>query len=206
VAQHDSSAQVGNELLARTIAGQERLAGCWTLLPEQCGELGGLDAFFLCAKRAGVRAFRLFPASQRFLLRREVMGDVFDALVAARLPLLLRVPVDVGWEATYDLLRETPELTVVLTDMGCWGNDRLFRPLLDRYPNVYIETSGHIVDGGIEDFVARYGSARLLFGSGFPASYLGAMMLALARARIAPEDRGAIAGGNLDRLLAAARW
>lgn len=206
VAQRDNSAQTGNELLAQAIAGQDRLVGCWTLLPDQCGEPGDLETFLVCAKKARVRAFRVFPGSQRFLLRREVVGAVLDRLVAARLPLLLRVPGDASWEATYDLLRETPELTLVLADMGCWGNDRLFRPLLDRYPNVHIETSGHIVDGGLEDFVERYGSARLLFGSGFPAAYLGAMMLAVARAELTPEDRRAIAGGNLERLLAAARW
>jgi predicted TIM-barrel fold metal-dependent hydrolase len=206
VAQRDSSSQVGNDLLAQAIAGQERLAGCWALLPDQCGEPGDLDTFFLCARRAGGRAFRAFPEAHRFLLRREVVGDILDRLVAARLPLFLRVPGDLSWDRTYDLLRETPELTLVLTDMGCWGNDRLFRPLLDRYPNVYVETSGHIVDGGVEDFVSRYGASRLLFGSGFPSSYLGAMMLAVAQAEVTPEDRRAIAGGNLDRLLASARW
>ncbi|OPZ25046.1 MAG: Amidohydrolase [Lentisphaerae bacterium ADurb.BinA184] len=205
VAQHNSHPITGNQLLAAEIAGHERLAGCWAILPNTCGELGDLDAFFAAAYRAGVRALRAFPGINRYLLRREAVGEILDRMVAGHWPLILRVPADVGWEQVYDLMAATPDLTLVLASMGVWGSDRLFRPLLDRYPNVCIETGGHIVDGGIEDVVARYGAGRLLFGSGFPDQYLGAMMLALAHAEIREADKRAIAGGNLDRLLAEVR-
>jgi predicted TIM-barrel fold metal-dependent hydrolase len=201
VSQKESSPLTGNDLLARAVADQPRLHGCWALLPPQCGELGDLDAFFAAARAARVRAFRAFPGHHRFLLRASTMGEIWERMVAARAPLVLRVPGDATWEQTYDLLAEVPELTVILADMGVWGSDRLFRPLLDRYPNVYIETSGHIVDGGIEDVVARYGAGRLLFGSGFPDAYMGATMLVVAHAEISPADKCAIAAGNLTRLL-----
>jgi predicted TIM-barrel fold metal-dependent hydrolase len=89
----------------------------------------------------------------------------------------------------------------VICDHGCWGQDRLFRPLLERYPNVHVDTAQYLLDGGIESLVADYGARRLLFGSGFPESYLGGMMLALRHARIPDEAKAAIAAGNLERML-----
>lgn len=201
VGQHDGFPGTGNEMLTEAIAGQERLTACWTLLPTCCRELGGLDEFFGRAGEAHVRALRAFPAHHRFLLRREAVGDILQRMIEIHMPLMVRVPGDVSWESLYDLLAGMPDLTVILTGMGCWGTDRLFRPLLDRYPNVYVETSSYITDGGIEAFVERYGGGRMLFGSDFPDRYLGAMMLAIAHAEISDSAKQAIAGGNLDRLL-----
>jgi len=199
VAQRDADALTGNELLARAIRPHDRLVGCWTLLPPQTHELGDLHQWLARAGQARVRALRAFPEAGRYLLRGEVLGELLEAMTAARLPLLLTR--EVSWEQTYELLGEFPELTVILCDVGSWGQDRYFRPLIERYPNVYVELSGHRLDGGIEDLVARYGSRRLLFGSNFPVSYHGAMMLALARAEISEEDKQAIAAGNLERLV-----
>jgi predicted TIM-barrel fold metal-dependent hydrolase len=201
VAQRDAGPDPGNGLLDQAIARHaDRLAGTWTFLPFQTREMGDADTFFAAARKAGVRAFRVFPDLHRFLLRREAIGEVLDHLVASRVPLILRVG-DVGWDNVYNLLAACPELTVILANMGAWNNDRYFRPLIERYPNVCIETSGYITDGGIEAFVASYGARRLLFGSGFPEVYLGSMMLAIAHAEIPAADKQAIAGGNLDRLL-----
>jgi hypothetical protein len=49
--------------------------------------------------------------------------------------------------------------------------------------------------------VADYGAQRLLFGSGFPESYLGGMMLTLRHARIPDKAKEAIASGNLERVI-----
>ncbi len=203
-AQRDTFAGTGNDLLSRAIAGCDRLAGCWAILPPQTGELGDAGAFFARAAAAGIKAFRAFPDLHRFLLRRETVGELLDRMAAARTPLVLRVE-DVGWECVYNLLVSTPALTVILSGMGCWNNDRYFRPLLERYGNVYVETSGHITDGGIEAFVQSYGGGRLLFGSDFPRSYFGSMMLAIAHAQIPDAEKQAIAGGNLFRLLSEAK-
>ena len=67
-----------------------------------------------------------------------------------------------------------------------------------------MDTAQYLLDGGIESLVAEYGASRLLFGSGFPESYIGGMMLALRHARIPEEAKAAIAGGNLERILARA--
>lgn len=208
VAQRDADPVTGNDILRRAIAPHERLLACWALLPPQTGELGRLEDWFAGAFESRVRAFTAWPDVNRFLLRAEVFGEVFEEMIARRIPLLYRCRWGASggnWGGAYDLLRDFPELRVILCNVGCWGPDRLFRPLLDACPNVFLETSEYILDGGIEAFVERYGAARLLYGSDFPAAYHGGMMLALAHAEIPDGDKRAVASGNLERLISEVR-
>jgi predicted TIM-barrel fold metal-dependent hydrolase len=150
---------------------------------------------------AGVKALRAWPGEHRFLLRREVFGPVLDMMVERRIPLLAHAPGGVSWENCYDLMADFPELVFVLLDTGVWGMDRYFRPLVEGYPNVRVDLTTYWQDAGIESFVERYGADRMLFGTGFPVWDHGGMMLTLKHAEITEEQKTAIAGGNLDRML-----
>jgi len=205
VAQHDCSAPDGNRLLTEAIAGQDRLVGCWAILPNQAGELGPLDEWFAQMAQANVRALRAFPQSHRYLLRSESLSDLLQLIVERRVPLLLSLRRGETWKDVYELLAEFPELVCILCDVGCWGTDRFFRPLLERYPGVYVEIGSYILDGGIEALARDYGADRMLFGSGFPDTYHGGMMLALRHAEIEEAERQAIASGNLERILSEVR-
>lgn len=201
IAQHDASPQVGNRLLAEAIRPHPRLVGCWTVLPNQTGELPPPEELFCEMREARVAALRAFPNSHRFPLNGLSMGDLLEAMVARRVPLFLSLQRGIGWREIYELLAEFPDLVCVVCDHGCWGEDRYFRPLLARYPNVYVDTAQYLLDGGIESLVADYGPGRLLFGSGFPELYFGGMMLALRHAQIPKEAKAQIAAGNLERIL-----
>ena len=206
IAQHDASPQVGNALLAEAIRSHApRLVGCWTVLPGQTGEFPPPLMLFDQMKAAGVAALRMFPASHRFPLNRLALGALLDEMGARHVPLFLSLRRGAEWNAIYSLLAEFPDLTCVVCDHGPWGQDRMFRPLLERYPNFYVDTAQYMLDGGIEALVNSYGPGRLLFGSGFPESYFGGMMLALRHAEISDEAKDAISGGNLERILSEVR-
>jgi uncharacterized protein len=204
IAQHDVAPQTGNDLLAQAISSHERLVGCWTLLPNQAREFPAPASLFEEMQANRIVALRVFPDSHRYLLNAVSMGEVLEAMTARHIPLLLSVKRGISWRGVYDVLAEFPTLTVVVCDHGCWGEDRMFRPLLERYPNVAVDTAQYLLDGGIEALVTDYGAERLLYGSGFPESYFGGMMMALQHARISPEAKEAVAHGNLERLLAQA--
>jgi uncharacterized protein len=204
IAQHDVAPQTGNDLLAQGIAPHPRLVGCWTVLPNQAREFSPPGELFDQMRQHRVAAVRVFPDSHRYLLNAVSMGDLLEAMVARRIPLLLSVRRGISWRGVYDVLAEFPTLTAVVCDHGCWGEDRMFRPLLERYPNVAVDTAQYLLDGGIEALVADYGASRLLYGSGFPESYFGGMIMALRHAQIPPEAKDAIAHGNLEQLLARA--
>jgi hypothetical protein len=188
-------------LLTDAIADRERLMGCWTVLPNQAHEFPPPTELFRQMRAAHVVALRAFPDSHRYLLNGVSMGQLLAEMVERRIPLFLSVKRGIGWPAIYALLAEFPALTCVICDHGCWGEDRMFRPLLERYPNVYVDTAQYLLDGGIEALVADYGCRRVLFGSGFPESYFGGMMMALKHAQIPEEAKEAIAYGNLEHLI-----
>jgi predicted TIM-barrel fold metal-dependent hydrolase len=201
ILQHDASPLVGNKVLAEAIAPHPRLVGCWAVAPNQAHEYPPPPTLFEHMRDARIAALRVFPSSHRFLANAVSMGELFAQMVERRVPLFLSVRRGMDWPAIYALLAEFPQLTCVICDHGCWGMDRMFRPLLERYPNVHVDTAQYLLDGGIEALVADYGPGRLLFGSGFPESYMGGMMMALKHAQISDEAKEAIAGGNLGRIV-----
>ena len=201
IAQHDSSPQVGNRLLTEAIQLHPRLVGCWTVLPNQAHEFRPPPALFAQMKAARVAALRIFPNTHRFLADANSLRDLLEAMIARRVPLFVSVRRGMEWHQISALLAEFPQLVCVICDHGCWGMDRMFRPLLEQYPHVYVDIAQYMLDGGIEALVADYGATRILFGSGFPESYFGGMMMALRHAQIPEEAKDAIASGNLERIL-----
>ena len=110
-----------------------------------------------------------------------------------------------GWALVDAVLRDFPELRLVVTDHGCWGQDRYFRPLVERYDHLYLDTARFELDGGVAEFCRVYGPDRLLFGTGYPQNYMGGPLLTVAHADISEEERVAVFGGNLRRLLGEVR-
>ena len=204
-AQLDAGPLAGNELLAEAIQAQPRLFGCWAILPNQAREFPPFADFLTAMQSARVKAVRVYPKDHRFDLNAVAMGSWLEPLMHHRVPLFLSVAYGADWKIAYDLLAEFPDLVCVICDHGCWGEDRRFRPLIERYPHVYVDTAQYLLDGGIEAFVRDYGPERMLYGSGFPRSHFGGMMLALKHALISDEAKAAIAGKNLERIFAEVR-
>jgi hypothetical protein len=192
---------VGNELVVRETAGHPRLLPTWALLPSQTGEQPPLDTMLAEMRRQGVRALRLFPDEHRYFLDEITWGDQMAVFTERRIPLFIRASLD----RIATLLQSFPKLVVVTGSQGSNPLDRYAWPLIERYPRLIFETSGYLVDGGIEEFCRRYSASRLIFGSGFPDNAAGAAMLTLAHAEISDAQRHAIAWDNLSRLLEEAR-
>jgi hypothetical protein len=201
IAQHDASPQLGNQLLAEAIQPHTGLLGCWTIMPNQTKEFPPWEYFFEQMRASRIVALRVFPIAHCFLLNAVSMSAWLEPMVDRRIPLFISVKRGAGWSEVYSILADFPNLVCVICDHGCWGSDRLFRPLLERYPNVYVDTAQYFLDGGIEALVADYGPRRILFGSGFPESNFGGMMMAIKHAKIPDEAKLEIANRNLERLL-----
>lgn len=193
---------VGNDLVGRAIAGQPRLLATWALLPRQTGEQPDVTTLLDRMQRNDVRALRMFQEDHRYFLDEITWADQLDVYSELRIPVIVRASLD----QIAGLLRSFPKLVLVTGSQGSNPLDRYAWPLVERFPNLIFETSGYLVDAGIEEFCRRYSASRLIFGSGFPDNCNGAAMLALAQADISDDDRRAIAGGNLSRLLAEASW
>ena len=186
-----------NPVTARDLESQERLTPAWAVLPTATNELATPETMVAEMRAAGVQALWAFPQEHRYRLDRATFRELFAILEQARIPLFAKQNLD----HLKELLVECPELTVVAVNQGPHSVERCLRPLLDDFPNLYLETSALLVEGLIEEFCERYGPDRLLFGSGYPDQCLGGAYLRLVQADIGEDARAAIAGGNLDRLL-----
>jgi hypothetical protein len=191
---------VGNELVVSQTVGQPRLLPTWALLPSQTREQPALPALLREMCRHEVRLLRLFPDDHRYFLDEATWADQMAVYSERRIPLFIRASLD----KVANLLKSFPDLIVITGSQGSNPLDRYAWPLIERFPNLMFETSGYLVDGGIEEFCRRYSAARLIFASGFPDNSSGAAMLALAQADIPNAQRQAIAADNLCRLLAEA--
>lgn len=208
-AMEDEAPQVGNRLIAEETAPHSVLHATWAMLPAQCGELGTPDEFVAAMAEANVRALWAFPSKHRYILNAVACGSLLEVLVEKRVPLFIHRRETsmglAGWELAGAVLQDFPSLRLVLVGHGSWGEDRYFRPLVERYEGFHIDTSRYELDGGIAEFCRRYGPERLLFGSSFPTTSPGGPMLTLAHADIGDEDKQKIASGNLERLLSEVR-
>ena len=205
-AQLDASQQAGNELLTAAIQSQPRLYGCMTIMPNQAKEFPPFEEFNKIMRQSRMVALRAFPIDHHYLLNRIAMDSWLEPIITRRIPLILSVAYGCNWDIIYSLLADFPDLVCIICDHGCWGEDRRFRPLIENFANVYIDTANYLLDGGIEAFVERYGPERILFGSGFPRSHFGGMMMAIQHAQISDQARSAIAGGNLSRIIEEVLW
>ncbi len=188
---------VGNERVVSETARHLRLLPTWSLLPSQTGEQPPVDRLLERMKHQNVRALRLFPDDHRYFLDEITWGDQLGAYAERKIPLFVRASLD----KVAGLLCAFPNLIVITGSQGSNPLDRYAWPLADRYENLLFETSGYLVDGGIEECCHRYSASRLLFGSGYPDNSSGSAMLALAHAEISDADKRAIASDNLSRLL-----
>jgi hypothetical protein len=197
-----SGAATGNGLLAEALRRDDfTLWGVWTLLPSCTGEIPPPKDLPDTLAERGMRAVRMNPRAHRYLPLPEVIGDYLEVLAERRIPVHFSTGCGVSLEQVFTLMSTFPKLTAILTHADCWPNDRLLRPYLERFPNFYLDTAYLLTDQGFESMAGKYGASRLLFGSGFPEAYLGAHMLTIRHSELSGEDKEAILGGNLLRIV-----
>jgi len=191
------SPEVGNRLIQEELEPNPRLVPTWAIQPSQTEELPAPETFLAQMKAHHIRALRVFPDEHQYALDERTMGDWLAMMEEKHIPLLAKT----SCLRIANVMDPFPNLIVVAMAQGPHSLERHLRPIVERYRNFYIDTASYMVDGLIERFCQRYGCERLLFGSGYPDNCSGSALLRLAQADISDEDKDAIAGGNLTRIL-----
>lgn len=178
-----------------------------TMCPTCCEDMPAPDEFLRRMQQAGARAVRVFPNVHKFLLDVVSCGDMLDALTGHRIPLIVPLSeLPAGWDTVYRLLRDFPDLTLIVTQFSCWGQDRYCRPLMRRYPRFYITMNRLETAGQLKSLFDFGGCEQVLFGSGFPFNNPGGSIMMIARAPIPDSAKEAISWRNLDRLMKETIW
>ncbi|MPY90613.1 MAG: amidohydrolase family protein [Luteitalea sp.] len=201
-----ASPTIGNRLLMEEIAGHSRLHPVWGLLPEFFQTSETRRMILQSLQNHQVRAVRISPAPNHhhYSIRSWVCGPMFEALAERHIPLFMERD-EVGWNDWAEVLQTWPALPVVLVNPG-YRNERHLYPLLERYPQFYLEASTFVGHRRLEALMHRFGAGRLLFGTQMPVWDPGAILSVLAYADISDQDCRAIAGNNLVRLLEGSRY
>jgi hypothetical protein len=195
------SAQAVNRAIVEEVTGEPRLHPTWAILPPQTGELGTVEGLLGAMRERGVKALRSYPDEHRYLLNGLTFGPLLEEMVARNIPLILGP----NWQRATDLLAECPALRVIVTGSGSWGDDRYFRPLMERYPGFHLDISNYQLAEGLPSLVQQYGSDQILYGSGTPRIQMGGSLLTVAQAELDDSQKQAIAGANLRRILSEVR-
>lgn len=196
-----SSTLTANKMLAADLKNFEHFYGVWSIIPSHTHEIPDPCEMPSVMKQNRIIGWKLCPEIARFMVKTFVLHDWLDLAIRNKIPVFVNTAHGTSLDDLAGILEDYPELTVVLTYSNCWPSDRLLRPFITEYPNVYLDMSYWFIDGGLEDFVKQYGSSRLLYGSGFPYSYFGSNMLMIRHAELSDKDKVAIASGNMERIV-----
>jgi hypothetical protein len=125
----------------------------------------------------------------------------FEALTAASALYNLPVMFEESLSVTLEFVLRFPSLDIIIPHLGArsGGEANVLRELWDT-PNVYFETSLAQLD---EITLARVGSQRIFFGSGYPEGDPSAELDKIDRLPIAEEVKEGIYGDNITALLSA---
>ena len=192
---------LANKSVAEDIKDKNGLKGVWQILPSCTGEIPSPFDLPKIMKENNIAALTINPKAHRYLPRKNVIGDYLEMAAGRKIPVLLNTARGLTLEQADDIMKDFPDLTAILTYEDCWPSDRLLRPFLDAYPNLCLDMTYILTDAGLPDMLKKYPAEKILFGSGFPVSYMGAHMLVIKHAEISGEDKIKIAGGNLKKLL-----
>lgn len=189
---------IGNKRVLEEINNENnRLLPTWAILPSQTEEQKEPKSFINLMKKNNIKALWAFPNEHNYLLDSNTFGNLFDILTQCKIPIFVKDNL----VNIKQLLSSFPNLIIVATNQGLHNIDRFLRPLIEKFPNFYIETSCYIGGGVLESFCRRYGASRLLFGTAFPENCKGGSVLQLLRADISDYQKEAIAHKNIERLL-----
>ncbi len=195
----------GNRRLTEEIAGDERLVACWVVLPSGTGEVPPEPQQVAQLLAAGARAARLCPVAYRLSLEPWEVDPLLAALADRQVPLLLDMDnrhwsEGRPWGFIERTCRTYPTLPLVLLREP-QANFRTLFPLLDRCPNLVLETSYLQGHDAIRLIVERWGTQRLVFGTGLPVWDAALPLTGLTYAGLEPEALAAVGGGTLRHLL-----
>jgi predicted TIM-barrel fold metal-dependent hydrolase len=159
--------------------------------------------------RRGFRGVRLYPQHHSYHpLYNAFVDRILEDAAARRWPVLLPLRIIMNWGVPMlelpvieALVTRHPRVVWVLSGINYLWELQLAVTLIQRNPNVHLETSCVMGYDAITKLVAQCGRAQILFGSGAPIQLASASVSKIVQAPIRDVDREAILGGNAMRLL-----
>jgi len=198
----------GNEALAAQIEGHSELIGAMVLTPLIGREFGGRETVLANMRKWRVGAVRIFPFSHRFTLDPWNLEEIFALTEAYMIPVMIDMKPNeddmAGYAKLFELAGAYPGTPIVMLSTG-YRHLRVTLKLMEKRPNLHLDTSTFLSFRGIEEIVSQVGADRVLFGTRLPYLEGGVSVGRVLYADLSDADKRMIALGNAERLLAANR-
>lgn len=198
---HDAKA--GNDATAQALeAYPKRFLGYVVVNPHQAIE-SELSRFY---GHPGMVGVKLHPEVHQYPLTGPAYEAVWDHADRTRQPVLIHTSSDSRFNNLEQLARIASEHPAVRLIAGHAGGSRVgFAQAIGvagQYPNIYLEICGSFATcRWIERMVTALGADRVLYGSDFPFIDLRYSIGRVVFAELELEDRLAVLGGSMRRLL-----
>ena len=196
---------VGNPMVTETCERHRRFYPCWVAMAHGTGEVPPPQRFIQEMEAHNVRAVKLYPRLHRYPVNGDTLGELLSLLQETGRVLIVDrgeygEAVQIDWQELAWICETYPNLPVLLHGVR-WEATRMLLPLALKYRNLYFEFSNYQGNRMLEFWCETIGHERLLFGSEALEKTMGAARAYIDYADLTAEQRRAIAGGNLQRLL-----
>lgn len=151
-----------------------------------------------CVEFLGLKGLVLHPWEETFAINDKKVFPFMEICEEYKLPVLIETGYP--WLShcfqVANLAEKFPELRFIMSHGGQFDSSGYALTdvdyVMDRHPNLLIETSGDYSDEGIENIPIRLGYDRLLFGSHFPWLNTELEIYRVRRANLPDEAKEAI--------------
>jgi len=205
----ETAPEFHNQRLLLAAAGEKSIIPALFVSPDGVAPEYDVAEYLRAHVTTGVRLAWTATVLKPYLLENPFCScfaaKMFAALSQHRLPLLLTWP-EISFKALHEVMREFPELRVILTGLTRLGRQPALETLLELHPELYICFSPLFsVHGGYASLCRRFGAQRFVWGSGYPEAEGGAALTGLLYAGLEQSDLEQVAYQNIERLLTEVR-
>lgn len=195
----------GNDTIVQQVRDNKRLMPVMVLTPLIDQEFGGREALTGYMRENNIAAARLFPVDQNFTLNLWNIENMFSLLDDLRMPVMIESreilgSIDQYFHQIYEIASIFKNTPIILLNVG-YRTPRILYQMMEKCPNVYVDTSTLIAFRAIEDAVRYFGSERILFGTRMPLLDGGVSVGRVLYSDITTQDKENIAFRNISNLL-----
>lgn len=196
----------GNSQLLEDIRGKDRYTPSIVVIPWMFPTEAEVEAYVLEMVAQGVKSIRIFPKTHNYIVNAWSNSFLLDLFEQHRIPVFVTTK-DLSWDMLYQLGHDHADLPVILeqSDMEAFFNLGYLIPLLEKCPNISLETNRVHEYLALDTLVRRFGAGRFVYGSSVPVDDPFAQLALITMGDFSRSDKEKIAHENLEELFAGVR-
>ena len=190
----------------------ERLIPFAWLIPKHKRAIKDLET---CVNDLGIKGIKLGPRYDGYFANAMRRGsfdqegqlefhDFYKRAAELGVPIIFHSgPNELGSPvALCNIADRIPELTIIIGHTGIWWAKNIeMNWVIEKYPNVYVETSGTHSSFAVQGSIDLLGADRVLFGTDAPCIEIEFEKRKIELLKVTEEDRKKIFGKNIARIL-----